>query len=156
MPAVASPADDRTEGRQARPTMQREAMAALAEVPWVLVIRGLVLGWSQSLAFTLLCHESFGKVDPLFQLAQPLRQLIELVQAALKILQRLALVGVHHSRLARGQEPEHRYSGKYQRDDCPETDCGPEDLARNPKHATLPLCGALYFANSPRPACASV
>src|SRR5256885_2911144 len=46
-------------------------------------------------------------------------------------------------------EPEHGYSGKYQNDHRPEADGGPEDLARNPKHATLPLCGARYFANSP-------
>src|SRR5437667_4403392 len=100
MPAVASPADDRTEGRQARPRMQSKTTATLAEAGRVVVIRCLVLGWSQSLALALLCHEAFRKVDPLFQLAQPLRQLIELVQAAFKILQRLALGGVHRPGLA--------------------------------------------------------
>ena len=80
--------------------MQREAMATLAEARRVLVMRFLVPGWSQSLALALLCHESFREIDALFQLAQPLRQLIELVQAALKILQRLALGGVHHPGLA--------------------------------------------------------
>jgi hypothetical protein len=42
------------------------------------------------LALALLCYEAFRKVDPLFQLAKPLPQLIELVQPALKILQCLA------------------------------------------------------------------
>src|SRR6266705_4727891 len=100
MPAVASTADDRTGGRQARPTMQRKTTATLAEARRVVVMRCLVLGWSQSLALALLCHEAFREVDPLFKLAEPLRQLIELVQAALKILQRLALGGVHHPGLA--------------------------------------------------------
>src|SRR6266849_9674063 len=101
MPAVAS-ATDGPAGRQARPTRQREAMATLVEAPWVLVMRCLVLGWSQSLVLTLLCHESFGKVDPLFKLTEPLRQLIELVETALQILQRRALGGVHDPGLARG------------------------------------------------------
>src|SRR5881409_1336380 len=102
MPAPASPADDRTGGRQAKPAMQRKTTATLAEARRVLVMRFLVPGWSQSLALALLCHESFREIDALFQLAQPLRQLIELVQAALQILQRLALGGVHHPGLARG------------------------------------------------------
>src|SRR2546430_7289944 len=82
MPAVASPADDRTEGRQARPRMQSKTTATLAEARRVVVMRCLVLGWSQSLALALLCHESFREIDALFELAEPLGQLIELVETA--------------------------------------------------------------------------
>lgn len=57
--------------------MQRETTATLVDAPWVLVMRCLVFGWSQSSALALLCHESFRKVDALFELAEPLRQLIE-------------------------------------------------------------------------------
>src|SRR6266568_938928 len=99
MPAAASPAEGWAD-RQARPTMQRKTTAPLAEARRVLVMRCLVLGWSQSLTLTLLCHESFREIDALFELAEPPGQLIELVQAALKILQRLALGGVHHPGLA--------------------------------------------------------
>ena len=52
------------------------------------------------MALALLCHESFREIDALFELAEPLGQLIELVETALQILQRLALCGVRHPRLA--------------------------------------------------------
>jgi len=45
------------------------------------------------LALALLGEESFRKVDPLFQLAHPLLQLIEFVKADLNIFQGLAARG---------------------------------------------------------------
>src|SRR2546421_6143482 len=50
----------------------------------------LVRAWTQPLRITLLGEESFHKVDPLFQLAHPLFQLIELGKAGLNVFQRPA------------------------------------------------------------------
>src|SRR2546427_9239483 len=59
---------------------------------------GLVLAWTQALRLALLDEESLRKVDPLFQLAHPLFQLIEFAKAGLNIVQRLALLGrVHYT-----------------------------------------------------------
>jgi predicted transcriptional regulator len=41
----------------------------------------LVLGWSQPLALALLSEEAFRKVHPLFQVANPLFQLVEFAKA---------------------------------------------------------------------------
>src|SRR5437879_7498158 len=59
---------------------------------------GLVLAWTQPLRLAVLDQESLRKVDPLFQLAHPLFQLIEFAKAGLNIVQRLALLGrVHYT-----------------------------------------------------------
>src|SRR2546427_6576608 len=100
MPAVASPADDRTEGRQARPRMQSKTTATLAEARRVVVMRCLVLGWSQSLALALLCHESFREIDALFELAEPLGQLIELDQLTQRLDRKSTRLNSSHSQIS--------------------------------------------------------
>lgn len=72
-------------------------------------MRRLVLGQGRPPSLALLCQDSFREVDPFFQFANPLLQLIELTKTGLELLQRPAVRLVGYSGLALRQEPQQGY-----------------------------------------------
>jgi hypothetical protein len=104
--------------------------------------------WLQPLTLTLVGEQPFRKVDPLFQLAHPLLQLIEFAKADLNIFQRVCVPGrIRHPGLEFGprgfrvQQSEDRYSGNYKQDahPAPMAHCGMPIMLRLPHFRRLAL-----------------
>jgi len=100
------------------------------------------------LALALLREESFRKVNPLFQLANPLSQLIEFAKADLNIFQGLAALGrVRYTGLqvgprdSREEQADQHLGGSYEQDDHSDADC-PLRNSEHPPAASLSMARA--------------